>query len=82
VTITPKMCGVTYDATGKVRSVTPIDPAAFHANPALTPGQQTVLDFSLVGQAGATSARAWLWFPDGSGVSRYLPLMTEAIPVN
>lgn len=81
VTITPEMCGVTYDGSGKVRSVTPFNPSQFQGDPALRPGQDTVLDFALTGQNGAATVRAWLWFPGPGGVSRYLPVMTAAVPI-
>jgi hypothetical protein len=78
--VVPAMCGVTYDLDGKVRSMSPVDPAQFHADVRLDPGETQAFDFSLVGQQGAETVRAWFWFPgDAPTTSVFQPAMTEQL---
>lgn len=81
-TLTPQMCAVAYDAAGTVRSISPFDPKTRHENTTLHPGDTLAYDFELVGQQGAATVRAWLWFPGSApGTSSYQPLMTEALGI-
>jgi hypothetical protein len=71
------LCGVTYDGEGRVRSVTSQQRAV-----TIAAGDTKRFDFTLRGQGGAATARAWLWFPGPTpGTSRYLPLITDPLPI-
>lgn len=77
-----QLCAVTYDAENKVRSWNPFDPTGSGKSGTLTAQTRSDLSFTLRGQAGAVSARVWLWIPGSTtDTSPYQPVMTAPLVI-